>query len=244
MARLVLAATLSANYGIYGPAFELLEHGRASRAARNISTRRSTSSATGTSTRPDSLAAVHRARQRRAARQPGAAARRRPRLPPDRQRRADLLRQGRSDDGENAVRRGRQPRSAPHAVGLGDARSRPRSGSTRDRAFQVHDVLTGARFLWSGARNFVRARSGARAGARVPRCAGACAPSATSTTFSNAWRTRARGIDETAPAARRGTRARATLPATRTGTRTRSSTSCTSRRSSTPTTTASATSAA
>ncbi|HEX9300881.1 MAG TPA: alpha-1,4-glucan--maltose-1-phosphate maltosyltransferase, partial [Casimicrobiaceae bacterium] len=29
-------------------------------------------------------------------------------------------------------------------------------GLELDRAFQVHDVLTGARFLWSGARNFVQ----------------------------------------------------------------------------------------
>ncbi len=54
--RLILAATLGASYGIYGPPFEL--HGapaaRAGR-ARSTSTRRSTSSATGTSTGPDSL---------------------------------------------------------------------------------------------------------------------------------------------------------------------------------------------
>ena len=37
VARLVLAATLGANYGIYGPPFETLEHDRASRAARSIS---------------------------------------------------------------------------------------------------------------------------------------------------------------------------------------------------------------
>jgi starch synthase (maltosyl-transferring) len=39
--RLLLAATLGANYGIYGPAFELMEHEPVSAAAKSISTRRS-----------------------------------------------------------------------------------------------------------------------------------------------------------------------------------------------------------
>ena len=56
MARLVLAATLGASYGIYGPAFELCEHAAArARQARSTWTRRSTRSGTGTSTGPDSL---------------------------------------------------------------------------------------------------------------------------------------------------------------------------------------------
>ena len=54
------------NYGIYGPAFELVR-ARAARAghARSTSTRRSTSCAPGTSTRPDSLRDADRARQPR-----------------------------------------------------------------------------------------------------------------------------------------------------------------------------------
>jgi 1,4-alpha-glucan branching enzyme len=43
-ARLVLAATLSSSYGIYGPVYELGEARRANREARSTSTRRSTSS--------------------------------------------------------------------------------------------------------------------------------------------------------------------------------------------------------
>ncbi len=47
--RFLLAATLTPNYGIYGPAFELMrEHSRGSRAARSTWTRRSTRSSTGT----------------------------------------------------------------------------------------------------------------------------------------------------------------------------------------------------
>ena len=53
VSRAILAATLSANWGIYGPAFELLEHRAApARHRRSTSTRRSTSCATGTSTIP------------------------------------------------------------------------------------------------------------------------------------------------------------------------------------------------
>ena len=55
--RLVLAATLAVHYGIYGPAFELMEHAPiASRAARSTWTRRSTRSATGTSSARTALA--------------------------------------------------------------------------------------------------------------------------------------------------------------------------------------------
>ena len=53
-ARLVLAATLSACYGIYGPSYELMEPRRANRAARSTGTRRSTNCGIG-HPRPDSL---------------------------------------------------------------------------------------------------------------------------------------------------------------------------------------------
>ena len=53
MIRLVLAATLGANYGIYGPAFELGENrAGACREAKSISTRRNIRSATGIWTIP------------------------------------------------------------------------------------------------------------------------------------------------------------------------------------------------
>ena len=51
MARLVLAATLAANYGIYGPAFELLEHVPREPGTEEYLTRRSTSCSTGTCAR-------------------------------------------------------------------------------------------------------------------------------------------------------------------------------------------------
>ena len=59
--RLVLAATLGANYGIYGPRLRAVR-ARAARAghARSTSTPRSTRCGTGTSTRPTSLRALDR----------------------------------------------------------------------------------------------------------------------------------------------------------------------------------------
>ena len=74
MARLVLAATLSANYGIYGPAYELLEHEPRIPAARSTSTPRSTSCAPGTSTIRNSLAPFIARVNRIRREQPGAAA--------------------------------------------------------------------------------------------------------------------------------------------------------------------------
>ncbi len=47
-ARLILAATLSANYGIYGPAYELMENAPREPAARSIATRKNTSCVSGT----------------------------------------------------------------------------------------------------------------------------------------------------------------------------------------------------
>ena len=47
MMRLVLAATLGANYGIYGPAFESVKTGRYGREAKSIWIRRSTRYAIG-----------------------------------------------------------------------------------------------------------------------------------------------------------------------------------------------------
>ena len=54
--RLVLAATLGANYGIYGPAFELLANTPlATGQAKNTWIRKNMKSGTGTRNRPDSL---------------------------------------------------------------------------------------------------------------------------------------------------------------------------------------------
>ena len=197
---------------------------------------------TGTSARADSLAEfiarVNAARRDNPALQRDA----RPALPPDRQRRA------RSATRKVDARRRATPcwsssTSIPHHAQSGWVDARPRRARRRRRArpFQVHDLLTGARYLWRGARNFVQLDPARVARARLPACAAAFAPSATSTTSSEErrWPDHRRRRRVAAPRARSPRRRTACS-----GTRTRSSTSCTSRRSSTATTTASATSAA
>ncbi len=188
MVRLVLAATLAASYGIYGPAFELLEARRASPAARNTSTPRSTSCATGTSTSPDSLRALHRAGQPHPPRQPGAAGRPQPALPADRQRPADRLRQS-VDDGDNIVVT--VVNLDPHHVQSGWVELDLRRRSASTPASAVPDARPAHRRSASsgrGARNFVRLDP-QRAPAHVfAACAGACAANATSTTSCEARR--------------------------------------------------------
>ncbi len=125
-----------------------------------------------------------------------------------------------------------EPRSAPRAERLGRRSTSRRSAHGRTaRPFQVHDLLTGARYLWQGARNYVRLDP-QRAPAHVfSRCADA---SATERDFDYFLVRRAcRG--RSAPTATHRRRSalvqgRGHLPAAR------------ARRSSTPTTTASATS--
>ncbi len=70
LARAVLAACLSANYGVYGPAFELMERAPARRGVRSTSTPRSTRSGTGTSTDPTASGTSSRVSTRSGARTP------------------------------------------------------------------------------------------------------------------------------------------------------------------------------
>jgi starch synthase (maltosyl-transferring) len=154
MARLVLAATLSANYGIYGPAFELLEHlPRESGAEEYLDSEKYQLRAWDLA-RPDSLAEfigrVNAARRDNPALQQdrGLAF-----FPVDND---ELICYAKVDAAsENAVL---------CVVNL-DPHHTQSGWVTLDlealdvdpaRPFQVHDVLTGARFLWSGARNFVQ----------------------------------------------------------------------------------------
>ncbi len=154
MARLVLAATLSANYGIYGPAFELLE-----RTPREPGTEEYLDSEKyelkhWDLSRADSLAPfiarINAARRDNPALQhDGELAF----FPIDND---EMICYGKVDPaGENAVLV--IVNLDPHHTQSGWVTLDPGVlGLEPDRAFQVHDVLTGARFLWSGARNFVQ----------------------------------------------------------------------------------------
>ena len=153
MARLVLAATLGASYGIYGPAFELCENAATAPGREEYLDSEKYEIRTWDTGRPDSLrefiALVNRIRREIPAPPVG----RQPPFPPGRQRPADRLQQVRGRRVRHHPRR-REPRPAPHAVrvggtpleefGLGDA-----------SPFQGHDLLSGARFLWQGRRYYV-----------------------------------------------------------------------------------------
>ena len=156
MARLVLAATLGASYGIYGRLRAAARTCRCEPAARSTSTRRSTRSALGlrharTASR-ELIARVNAIRREH----PRAAARPGPALPRDRQRPADLPTARRRADGRDVRAGRRQPRPAPHAARLRRAAARRAGPARRDAAVQVHDLLSGERYLWRGARNYVR----------------------------------------------------------------------------------------
>jgi starch synthase (maltosyl-transferring) len=153
MVRLTLAATLGANYGIYGPAFELLEHEPREPGSEEYLDSEKYQRRMWDLEREDSLrpfiARVNHIRREN------------PALQADwslRFHRVDndslICYSKRSEDGENVVlcvvNLDAQHAQAGWldldlaALGLRDARS-----------FQAHDLLSEARFLWQGPRNYV-----------------------------------------------------------------------------------------
>ena len=152
--RLVLAATLAASYGIYGPAFELLEAAPREPGTEDYADSEKYQIRHWDLDAPQSLsdliARVNRARRENSALQSDASLRF---LNVDND---SLLCYAKSDaDLENLVVT--VVNLDPHHVQSGwvdldlaslgiDARS----------PYQMHDLLSGARFLWSGSRNFVQ----------------------------------------------------------------------------------------
>ena len=231
MTRVVLAATLGANYGIYGPAFELGEHAPCEHGSEEYldsekyEVRHWDLRPAGQPARPD------RAREPHPAREPGAAARRPPAVP----RRSTTS----SSSAYSKSTRGPVGRACSSwSTSIRTTRSRAGStlpldelGLPSDAPYQVHDLLTDARYLWHGPRNYVELDPAQWSGAHLPTCA---ARVRTRTGL------RLLQADRTADVTRSESIRR---PPTRSGTRTRSSTSCTSAPSPTATATASATSA-
>jgi starch synthase (maltosyl-transferring) len=80
MVRVVLAATLSANYGIYGPAFELFDNEPREPGGEEYPQFREVRAASLGHRSPRQPRRLHRSAERRAARKPGVATRRRPRV--------------------------------------------------------------------------------------------------------------------------------------------------------------------
>ena len=154
MARLVLAATLSANYGIYGPAFELMEHTPREPGSEEYLDSEKYQLRQWDLERADSLAGfigrVNTARRENAALQQDWNLRF---FPIDNDQ---LIAYGKSTaDLDNIVIV--VVNLDPYHTQSGwielDLAALDIDPAT---SYQMHDLLTGARYLWSGPRNFVR----------------------------------------------------------------------------------------
>jgi starch synthase (maltosyl-transferring) len=153
MARLVLAATLAASYGVYGPAFELTEHLPREPGSEEYLDSEKYQLRHWDLERPDSLAAligrVNRARRENPALQSDWSL---AFFPVDND---SLICYAKSTpDLENVILTvvnldPYNPQSGWVELDL-DA-----LGLDAHAPYQVHELLTGARFLWSGPRNFV-----------------------------------------------------------------------------------------
>ena len=149
--RLVLAATLGASYGIYGPAFELLEHRAREPGSEEYLNSEKYEIKHWDRERPDSLrgtiAAVNRARRENPALQQDAS-----------------LRFHGVDNAQLLCYSKRSGDNVVLVIVNLDPRSK-QSGSTHldlgalglppDEPFEVHDLLADVRYTWRGARNYV-----------------------------------------------------------------------------------------
>jgi starch synthase (maltosyl-transferring) len=154
MARLVLAATLAASYGIYGPAYELMEHRPRDPGSEEYLDSEKYELRHWDLERADSLAGfitvVNRIRREN------------PALRSDWSLRffgtdnAQLLCYAKVDPASgNAILT--VVNLDPHHVQEGFVElDLAALGVEANAQYQVHDLLTGARYLWQGARNFVR----------------------------------------------------------------------------------------
>ena len=161
-ARLILAATLGASYGIYGPAFELLENRPREQGSEEYLDSEKYQVRAWVRERPDSLrelvAIVNRVRREN------------PALQTDRGLRFhstendQLLAYTKSTpDNANVILT--VVNVDPHHVQRGMV-TLPLDdlGIERDRPYQAHELISGARYLWNGPRNFIELNPGSIAG--------------------------------------------------------------------------------
>jgi starch synthase (maltosyl-transferring) len=153
MARVVLAATLGASYGIYGPAFELCENKPIVPGSEEYLNSEKYEIRTWNLERPDSLkdliTRVNRARRENAALQSDGGLRFHP---VDNERLIAYTKA--HHDGSNTVLvvvnlDSQFTQSGWVLLPLADL------GLDPEQVFQVHDILTDARYLWKGSRNYV-----------------------------------------------------------------------------------------
>ncbi|HQZ44956.1 MAG TPA: alpha-1,4-glucan--maltose-1-phosphate maltosyltransferase [Usitatibacteraceae bacterium] len=154
VSRLVLAATLSANYGIYGPAYELMDNRARSPGTEEYLDSEKYELRHWDLENPESLRAiiamVNRIRRENPALHANESLRF---MPTDNEQ---LLCYAKSTaDGSNQVIVA--VNLDPHNTHTGWIELDLEAlGLEPGRAFQMHDLLTGARYLWQGARNFLR----------------------------------------------------------------------------------------
>jgi starch synthase (maltosyl-transferring) len=152
--RLVLAATLAASYGVYGPAFELMEHVAREPGSEEYLDSEKYQLRHWDLDRTDSLAPlierINRVRHENPALQSNRGLRFH-----DTDSDALLCYSKQSDDGTNIVLA--VVNLDPHHVQSGwvtlDLDALDLDATV---PYQMHELMTGARYLWSGARNFVR----------------------------------------------------------------------------------------
>jgi starch synthase (maltosyl-transferring) len=153
MARLVLAATLAGNYGVYGPAFELLESAPREPGAEEYLNSEKYELRRWEIDRPDSLAPF--IARVNAARRDNPALQRDSGLAFIATDNDELIAYAKSADDGDAVLV--VVNLDPHHVQSGWVTlDLAALAIDPDRPYQMHDLLSGARFLWSGARNFVQ----------------------------------------------------------------------------------------
>jgi starch synthase (maltosyl-transferring) len=153
MVRLVLAATMSANYGIYGPAFELMEHEPREPGSEEYLDSEKYQLRQWNLRRADSLrdfiARVNRIRRDNPALQHDGNLEFH-----DIDNDSLIAYSKTADEGGDSVLV--IVNLDPHHTQTGWLRlDLTPLGVPADNAFQAHDLLSGARFLWKGARNYV-----------------------------------------------------------------------------------------
>ncbi len=154
MQRLALAATLSANYGIYGPAYELMEHRPREPGSEEYLDSEKYQLRHWDLERADSLrayiAAFNRIRRENPALQADASLRF---LPTDNDQLIAFSKH--TPDGANQIVC--VVNLSPHHTHGGWVElDLAALGIESDRPYQMHDLLSGARYLWNGPRNFVQ----------------------------------------------------------------------------------------
>lgn len=152
--RFMLAATIGANYGIYGPAFELMESAPVRRGSEEYLDSEKYQIRSWDLDRPDSLreiiALVNRIRHENTALQNDWSIEFHP---TDNEQLICFSKQ--SDRQENTILVAINLNPYRTEAGFVDLRL-DQLGIQEGRPFQAHDLLTGARYLWHGPRNYIQ----------------------------------------------------------------------------------------